>query len=524
MKRLRLYILLAAMAITIIDMTAANRYRLYLKDKAGSQYCALSERAMQRRLRQGIELDSTDLEVSPTYINRLRKLGFNIVSKSRWLNTVVVERQDGSAISLESFKHLSFVVRHEPVEGLGYEYDALTQTAMSQTRHTSKREAERKLGDASGTSTPRLSPSSVPNNKLPLTEVHGDALIDNGYRGQGMLIAVLDGGFMNANTVYNLCRNVIGWYDMYDPEGNTYEMFYGEDHGAMCLSVMTSDSTTGIWGTAPDAEYFLIRTEYSLTECPIEEDMWVAGAEMADSIGADLISSSLGYYEFDNSAFNHTQSDLTQGTVFISRGAAIAASKGMLICNAAGNEGQTAWGTIDFPSDAEDVLSVGATDAWLNPSYFSSPGFTSPYVKPDVCCRGSAVPAYDPYLGDISAVYGTSFACPLLCGLCASLWSAVPSLTPAQIRTLVRESGSLADNPTAQMGYGIPDFSVILERAFEIAEPKDPDAISQPQVIEKRNVTDCGQWYDMQGRRVGKPVRKSMILIQNGTKKVLLAK
>lgn len=500
----RLLIFSAMFLLCAGSFADTYRYRLYLTDKKGSEYCALSDRAMERRERQGIALDSTDLEVSPVYLDSIVTSGFRIVTKSRWLNSVVIERPDGKPISRSVINEFGFVDGFERVGG---------GENISLTVARGKYNAESQL---------RASSIVSASDKAPVTEVCGEALFNAGHFGAGMLITVLDGGFSRARDLESINRNVIGWYDMYDPEGLTNDMFEDEDHGTECLSVMSADSTYGVWGAAPEAEYFLIRTEYSPTESPLEEDMWVAGAEMADSIGSDLISSSLGYFTFDDSRLNHSQDQLTTGTVFISRGAAVAVTKGMLVCCSAGNDRQTAWGTINFPADVPDVFTVGATDSSLRLSYFSSPGFTQPYVKPDVCCRGSSVPAISPWSGSVTYVSGTSFSCPLMCGLCASLWSAAPELTPAQIRDIVRQSASKYAEPDSLFGYGLPDFSVALQTALELTGRTGETYISAARPFDAHGQADRGMYVDLMGRRIAEPGQNKAVLMQKGGKKVLL--
>ncbi|MBR0037042.1 MAG: S8 family serine peptidase [Bacteroidales bacterium] len=428
------------------------KYRLYLTDKAGSTYCALSERAMQRRANQGIALDSTDITVSPRYLQTLREAGYRICVTSRWVNTVVVGHDDNTPIDSAALAAFPFVRKIEPVES--------QETVSSAPK---SRDWE--------TTVP--TDSVVESFRTPMFEVNGQALYDAGYRGKGMLITMLDGGYTNASRYPVLYDKVVGWHDFYTDQDST-AFFESSTHGTQCLSLMAADSSTGIWGTAPDARFFLIRTEFSPREIAFEEDAWVAGAEMADSLGSDLLTASLGYYnKFDDARFNHTTDELLQGTAFIAKGAEIATKKGMLVINSAGNEGRASstWGKITFPANVEDIFTIGATDTSRVASDFSSRGWLTPYVKPDVACRGKQAYILSALTGEPATGNGTSYAAPFLCGLMASLWSAAPTLTPAQLRQVVRESASQSAAPDSLVGYGMPDFQVALQLALKLAEP-----------------------------------------------------
>lgn len=505
MKHLLLVVLLAVG--TFFPAEAVYRYRLYLTDKEGSEYCALSERSMERRERQGIELDSTDLCVSPVYLQQLRDSGYQVVVTSRWMNTVVICKPNGLSIPLATLKALPFVA------------DAKQITTTEQMSAPGRSYAPRKRYIPSGGINPPA------DGETPIIEVKGNALFNKGYRGQGKLVCVLDGGFYKANQCTALSSHIVGWHDMYHPTDTTGIMFDdpSETHGANCLSIMCTNFSKGVCGSASRADYYCIRTECGPSESPIEEDYWIAGAEIADSIGADVISSSLGYYEFDNTSYNYTQSQLGQGIAFVSQGAQVGTTKGMLICVAAGNEGGTSWGAIDFPSDVEDVFSVGATTSTLQPAYFTSPGFLTPYVKPDVACRGQQSYYLNAATGKPATGNGTSYATPLMAGLCTSLWSGVPELTPAQIRDVVRQSATLYHNPNIRVGYGMPQFDVALQLAKELVEGTSLEVLEADPNPE---ATEGAAYYDLLGRKVSASATNRAPLVkcegQSGRKVLLL--
>lgn len=447
-------------------------YRLYLADKEGSDYCALSERALQRRDRQGIALDDADLCVSPKYKQALRDGGWQIVTESRWLNTVVVRRPDEASVEDEFWTQFPFVTRAQQVTG-GDDLPSIAAPKLRQELH--------------------LPIDNLPKDdfRRPVHEVHGESLYENGFRGEGMLVAVLDGGFMNLKYYSFLMEKVVGWYDCYDPmDAEGTALWNASTHGTHVLSIMATDSVQGVWGTAPEARYFVIRTEWEETETPLEEEMWVRGAEIADSIGADLINSSLGYATFDHAAFNHCWEDLSTSVVFVSQGAAMACQKGILVCNSAGNERQKAWQTINFPADEAQVFTIGATDINLEPAVFTSTGWLSPCVKPDVSCRGANSWHINSATGNPTKGSGTSYSCPMMCGLMASLWSADTSRSPEELRQIVRESASQSASPDSLIGYGLPDFRVALSRVrpdVNDIETLCPDAVQE-------------RIYDLQGQ------------------------
>lgn len=497
----RLLIILI-MAFASVEAQAEFCYRLCLKDKEGSSVCAFSRRSLERRARQGIQVNEGDYGVSPVYQDQLLKAGLQIVTRSRWMNSVVVKRRDGAPIDTTLWSSFPFV---ESVHLL---------TSYQSSFMPGKREL---------TTQEEAYLDENENFRAPIYEVKGEALYEAGYRGKGMLVAVLDGGFENANSLACLNRRLVGSHDLYMPTDATGYIFSCDEHGSQCLSIMACDTARGVWGTAPEAEYFVIRTENANYENALEEDMWIAGCEYADSIGADVISSSLGYFWFDDGLMDHDRRQLASGKVYVSQGAEAAAARGMLVCSAAGNERTTSWGTLNYPSDAPNVLTVGSTNSYCAPSTFTSPGFLVPYVKPDVACRGTYAYYIDPKTGKPVTGNGTSYSTPMMCGLCTSLWSAAPSLTVGELLEVVRSSSSQYERPNIFIGYGMPDFSVALESA------KQYEAIKQGgSGIEQLEVDAEGQsgqeagiasegWYDQWGRRVeGRPVRG--LYFRNGKK------
>lgn len=456
---------------------AEHYYRLYLKDKPNSNICNFSDRAEMRRATQNIEYDSTDFVVSPMYLDLLTNENLRVVVTSRWLNTVVVCSLNKEKIEDDYWTRFDFVDSIKCVHNnIGPKEKVRRKKLISE-----------------------VSPSlrvGEDNVLTPHQEIGLNVLHEAGFSGEGKLIAVIDGGFKNVDVLQSINKNVIGWHDMYYPDDDKY-MLTEEPHGTQCLSIMSADGSSGLYGSAPESMYYLIRSENSLSESPLEEDMWVAAAEFADSIGADIISSSLGYLTFDDESMNHSQDALTKGIAFISRGAEIATKKGMLVCVAAGNERQTDWGTLDFPADVENVLTVGASNKDLIPAFFSSPGFLSPYVKPDVLCRGENAYFVDCETEEISVGNGTSYSTPLMAGACASLWSALPSLSSLELLEIVRKSSRNYSSPDSIGGFGIACFDSIFDEYNAIENGSKELEISNHSV------------YDLEGKKISKMSQNS---------------
>lgn len=271
-----------------------------------------------------------------------------------------------------------------------------------------------------------------------------------------MTIAVIDGGFFNADRNPKFDPNkIIGNQDFIDKK---MDFTHGDTHGSSVLSTMLVKDSSVFIGTAPDAAYWLLRSEDTDTEYPAEEDYWVAALEYADSIGADVITSSLGYSEFDDSRFNHTWDQLDGKSAFISQAAAMGVQKGLLIVVSAGNEGGNTWGKTTFPGDVDGVLTVGAVSPNLKPAYFSGRGFTADgRIKPDIMGIGATAATITPE-GNTAWKDGTSFSAPIIAGLTACLRQALPDLSAQEIVGLIKNNSSQSLTPDSVMGYGIPDF------------------------------------------------------------------
>ena len=292
----------------------------------------------------------------------------------------------------------------------------------------------------------------------------GERLHEIGLRGEGMTIAVLDGGFQSVDRIPCLQRTKIVGVHNFVPARNskgtaTDEHFFdGIDHGTKVLSVLSADAPEVILGTAPEAFYWLLRCEDTETEMPVEEDYWAMAAEFADSVGADIISSSLGYTEYDNDLGSYRLQDLDGQTAMISHTASMLARKGIVLCNSAGNSGMGTWKKIGVPADARDILTVGAVSQNGRISAFSSVGPSQDgRVKPDVVAMGAPTTLLNGK-GMLARDMGTSFSTPLISGLVACLWQGLRQKTALEIMELVRQSTLQFENPDNVYGYGTPDF------------------------------------------------------------------
>lgn len=424
------------------------QYRISLCDKKGTSFCLqrpeefLSAKSLQRRRRQGIKVDSTDLPVSRVYVDSLRCLGLRIMGTSRWHNTVTVSSPtDDVAQRVGALAFVGSVTR------LYASPDSLELPARKPVSREMKPDSTVK--------------SKYGNGFRQINQIGGLKLHQAGFRGAGMTIAILDAGFHNADSIPAF-RNmrIIATKD-FGPR-RTNDIFAEHYHGTMVLSTMAMNRPDTMIGTAPDADYVLIRTEDIPTETRAEEDSWTMGVEFADSIGADVINSSLGYYYWDGDTVPFRLRDLDGKTAYVSQTASMLARKGMVLCSSAGNEGNKPWHKISVPADADDILAVGAVSPDGRSAAFSSVGPSQDgRVKPDVCAMGSPACVVDGQ-GRLTLNNGTSFASPIMCGMVACLWQARPELTARQLIGLVRSFGDRHDCPDNVFGYGIPDFGKTL--------------------------------------------------------------
>lgn len=455
MKKSILFLFFSIVAYSVTAQVVADVYVIQFTDKNNSQYSTdkpeafLSEKAIQRRLRQHIPVDVSDLPVNTSYINEVQAQGITVRNRLKWMNAIVVSCDNADKIAFVT--SLPFVAGVKKIE------------IVAAHQVISKFEAESHSKPVTSAETMTEPVRSVFNYGYSYNQahqIHVDCLHDMGYQGQGITIAVLDAGFLNVDVlpVFDSLRNdnrLLGTWDFVAGDAMVYDDFF---HGMNVLSCMAGNLPGQLVGTAPKADYWLLRTEDANSETLIEEYYWLAGAEFADSVGADVINSSLGYNYFDNSADSHTFQDMDGNTTVITNAADWAASKGIVVVSSAGNAGGGPWFKITAPADADSVLTVGAVDSLGNIAGLSSRGPTSDgRIKPNTVARGlDAVVAAN--MGGVAYQSGTSFSSPITAGAVACLWQANSAATNMELLNAIQQSASKFTNPDTVMGYGIPDF------------------------------------------------------------------
>ncbi|MCO6149630.1 S8 family serine peptidase [Flavobacterium sp. NRK1] len=436
---------------------------VYFKDKPDSSSYfnnpteMLSQKALDRRLKQNIDLDITDVPLYKPYKDAIAAVdGITVMAQSKWLNALHIRGTQDAIFNLKNLEfvdHIDFADRTLNHSG---RMNAIQQNAI--VDKVLETEENFSYGTAS----------------RQIQMLNGDVLHQLNFTGKDITIAVLDAGFPAVNTTPPFQRlydnNLIkGGYNYV----NRSEDFYtGGTHGTIVLSTMGGYVENQLAGTAPDASYYLFVTEDPTSENPVEESYWVEAAEAADSLGVDVINTSLGYFNYDNPRYSYSYENMDGKTAFISRGADIAVSKGIFCVVSAGNSGNTTNPHIGAPADAYDVLTVGAVDTNENYVGFSSigPSYDN-RVKPDVMAIGYLA-AIANTNGEITAASGTSFSSPITAGLVACLWQALPDKTNTELRQLIKESADRYTSPTAQYGFGIPDFNVAMQNGMNLTNDK----------------------------------------------------
>ncbi len=458
-------IILLFLISSAVQAQKNNRYLIYLKDKANTPYTLdhpeafLSPRAIERRKKQGIPFKTSDLPVDSSYIQRVSELGIKVWYASKWMNALVVETDDATLAKLEASDFVipesTLLSDKKPRLREGSFGGEILLHSTSPNPESKPLEIEEK----------DYGPSFNQMKMIGADEMHRQ-----GYRGQGMIIAVFDSGFRNADQVTYFKHifednRLLGTYDFVE---NDPEVFDQGGHGFGVLSTIAAYEKGSIIGTAPEASFFLFRTEDASSEYRVEEANWLIAAEKADSAGVDVINSSLGYNTFDNYGMDYSYQDLDGKTAIITKAADWAASTGMLVVTSAGNEGGDPWRYISAPADADSVLTIGAVAPDGRYIYFSSKGPTvDGRIKPDVCAQGAGTVVGSPN-NRLSTTNGTSFSSPLVAGLVASFWKAHPELSNMEVIEIIRASGDQAKKPDTLVGYGIVNFI----RAHEIANKR----------------------------------------------------
>ena len=448
--------LLLMIGVTVYPQIAPNRYWVQFTDKNNTPYSIdrpeefLSERSIQRRVKYGIALDEKDIPVNPSYIKAVENAGATILNPSKWLNGVTIEANNNSV--LDAIEKLPFVkktrvLQDEPLkqliknESFIYEMkpEAIVETKVSRGYYGSA------------------------HTQIEL--LNGVALHNKGYRGEGVWIGICDSGYQGAD-VHNAFQNMrdenrlLGTKDFVYKNGIVYS---DDHHGTACLGLMAACIPNVYVGTAPKASYFLCRTENINSENIIEEYNWVSAAEYMDSLGIDMISTSLGYIGFDDPGASHDYEDFDGKTCIITIGSEIASSRGILCVAAAGNEGDKDFPYVGGPGDGKNVLTVGGVKSDGTRTAFSSIGPTyDGRIKPDVMSFAYAVTVASPN-GDFYQGNGTSFATPSLAGMLACYWQARKDVPESEIREIIKQSSNNYSSPNNEYGYGIPDFEKALD-------------------------------------------------------------
>lgn len=474
----QILIFLLTMFAAPIFAQPLTKYWVQFTDKNNSPYSIdkpeeyLSPKAIERRKRHEIAIDESDLPVNPAYLSEIRKAGGVIYTTTKWFNAATVYMPNDQ--TLNKIKALPFVKNTERVGRY-----AKPRPKRSRPKKRDNNPNYEQYDEHYG----------LGKNQIQM--LNGDLIHNMGYDGEGMIIAVLDGGFSNVDimpffdSLRTNNRILEGW-DMVDNDDYYYE---SSSHGSQVLSTMGANLPGLLVGTAPGATYVCLKTEDVRSELRIEEDNWVAGAEYADSIGADVINSSLGYTTFNIDWMSHKYEDMNGETSRATIGADIAASKGILVVVSAGNEGSGRWKYMGAPADGKDVFAIGGLNRNGDRVSFSSQGPTADgRVKPNVMARGGQSVVGSLYSYDVDSVNGTSFASPIMAGMVASLWQAFPEKSNKEIMKAIEESSSNYDTPNGKLGHGTPDFY----KAYRIlsGESVTEEKVQRPGIV-KRTFIDA---------------------------------
>ena len=475
-------------------------YLVRFNDKIDSTYSInnpiafLSQKAIDRRFKQGIPIKEIDLPPNPKYIDSLKSKGAEVIYKTRWFN---------GAIILANSSEKNAILTLPFVQGIEFNTYLKQESALSSARRKSKFETNTSLdyGDA--------------NTQIGFLGV--DSMHNAGFHGEGMLIAVMDNGFLNANSISCLDstfdnNKVLEIYDFVD---NDSTVFGQGGHGTSVLSCMSAYVESQLIAPAYASEYVLFRTEDDASETKAEEAFWLIAAERADSLGVDIINTSLGYSLFDNPSDNYSTSDMDGNTSLITRAADIAAATGMVVVNSAGNSGNDPWQIITAPADGDAVLAVGAIDRNGQVVDFSSRGnATDGAIKPDVMAVGYQTALCNTN-GSAISLNGTSFSSPLTAAMSAGLWQANPLLTAFEITDIVRKSGHIYNNPNVDYGYGYANYV----RADSVAKSIykinnfEPNQYIESLKLSPDNLSELS--ISFENGLIGKKIRISLIDILN---------
>lgn len=446
-KREILVFALLLSSITSLAQETRYRYLVLFKDKNNSAYSVrnpelfLSAAAISRRLKNKVAINEQDLPVNQAYIQEIKATGALIVYPLKWINGVLIKEKPKNIAKIRALKSVASLYKNMPLDSSSYLRLQVQANQISDDANALDY----------GISLPQIT-------QLGIDQMHA-----KGFSGKDIKIAVLDDGFSRADQIGYLQaiytdKRLLGTLVTNPSLNSVYE---GGAHGTQVWSTIAAQAPGKLFGTAFQAQFAIAQTEESEHELLVEEANWLRGAEWADSLGTDIISSSLGYSEFDNSRYNHRYSDMDGRTTLVSKAAVWAASKGIVCIISAGNQGSDSWKYITAPADADSILSVGAVDRTGLRASFSSIGPSSDLrIKPDIAAMGLATIAGLPS-GSFGSISGTSFSAPLIAGLVAGIIQANPQKTAQEIIQGIRKSGTQASKPDQLLGYGIPHFDRI---------------------------------------------------------------
>ena len=452
MKKFILLPLIVLFVFSISAQSSFNTYWIQFKDKNNTPFSLsnpnqfLSQKCIDRRLEWGLAIDSLDIPVNQSYIQQVNAVGNSqLLLKSKWFNSITVQVIDTSSATianwLNQINQIPCVLQVRCLENIIQNGKSISSFGVQSEGENQ----EHRYGDSF----------------RQIEMLNGHFLHDLGFEGQGVDLAVFDGGFLFADELPAMKQlfaegRIVAKHDLL--HFNSSDVFDASTHGMMVLSHMAGIIPDSLYGTATQANYHLFQTEDVFQEVRLEEDTWIQAAEMADSIGIDVINSSLGYSLFDLESMSYVPEDMNGQTTRISQAANICALKGVLVVNSAGNSGDDWWHSITAPSDAEHVLSVGAVNQ--NEVHASFSGFrppNGPFVKPNVVAMGKQT-VFASSDSTIARGNGTSFSSPIVAGLSACLIQAFPHVSNLKIKDVIEKSASLYDSPNDSMGYGVPDF------------------------------------------------------------------
>lgn len=482
--------LLFLLMLVSVQVVAQDRYIIRLKDKHNSPFSFsnpseyLSQKAISRRVAMGIAIDSADLPINPSYRSSIAGTGARILNQSKWFNTVTVEADTNEIIAVGQF---NFVDGYQKVFGSNIPkgVNSISSNKFSKDYETVEVPQPSIQSNYGGA-----------DNQTKMIEA--DALHTAGYKGESIIIAVIDAGFRGTDIhkAFDSLRNsnrILGTWNFTDNSSFVYDY---SNHGSMVLSCMAANVPDSMVGTAPQASYYLLRSEEEATEYIVEEYNWAAAAEYADSVGADIINSSLGYTQYDAASQSHTYNDMDGNTTPVTRAANIASDKGVLVVNSAGNSGSDTWFYIGAPADGDKVFTVGAVDPQKSIGFFSSNGPTSAGdIKPDVVGQGA--PAYIARMNTGSYAFGngTSFSSPVIAGFSACalqlLKTTRPEATPALLKSWIKTYSDRNGFQNNQYGWGIPSGLKLLQFSG-ITSTKNTDLQVYPNPVQSELLIDLG--------------------------------